>query len=855
MVTAVSVASRVADGAALWHRCDRRSGMTAFKRALWVTLAALLLVALPRVAAALDCQGMMPLPDDVRVVPPAPDVPQDLARFSGAWSGAWRDAGGVDTQCNTLVIEEVHANGFLRVVYSVGASPRMGSGTPYVARTTARLADGALRFVLPTALRSALAYRFDGNELAGTFEAGGSARLRRRPDAGDVAALRCDRPASPTSAPQSGGARDRLTASELSGSATPDGPVHNDYFMPVGAPTPARHTLRGLVTVAAGSLAGRRDGCAIVPRRTPAFSFAVFSEGEHLVPVARGDIVADAIILGPGRVWSEPGDGGLSRGSFPFTMVNPLTNSAHNGLATFVFDEAHVSALRVQLVQETAPWSEVDLWGRLHVTYTPGPIADEAAARAAFTEEVRRQTPIRPWSALGRSAALDAFDGDAAPAEISANGMVADGVLYLRGCNTRQGPYPYCRAMRHGVFSVTKSAAGAIALLRLAQKYGDAVLDEKLVDYLPPGLAHAGWNNVTFGNLLDMATGIGDEGRERDDTVYADENRPKMVRWVRLKSAREKIQGALDYGTYPWGPGAVLRYNSTQTFLLAAAMDAYLKRREGPGAHLWDMVRREVFEPIGIAHAPKLHTIEADGSRGIPLLGYGLYLTVDDVAKLTTLLQNGGRHDGTQLLSPTVLARALFRSSATAGLPNTQRNRFGEGRYSLSFWSVAYTTATGCAFQIPYMAGLGGNLVALLPNGVSVFRFSDADHFDLDAMILAGESIRPFCGAIPPTTRPAPLAALTSAELAAEVPGHTFTVGRQQLHFASGGRLYGRAGSDANLGTWAIEGERLCRTWTTWDHGIRRCYVIVRDGDAYVFDMPQRFARFPARRTAGGFAP
>lgn len=79
-------------------------------------------------------------------------------------------------------------------------------------------------------------------------------------------------------------------------------------------------------------------------------------------------------------------------------------------------------------------------------------------------------------------------------------------------------------------------------MLRLAQKYGDAVLDEKLVDYLPPGLAHAGWNNVTFGNLLDMVTGIGDEGRERDDTVYADENRPKMVRWVRLKSAREKTR-------------------------------------------------------------------------------------------------------------------------------------------------------------------------------------------------------------------------------------------------------------------------------------------------------------------------
>jgi hypothetical protein len=58
-----------------------------------------------------------------------------------------------------------------------------------------------------------------------------------------------------------------------------------------------------------------------------------------------------------------------------------------------------------------------------------------------------------------------------------------------------------------------------------------------------------------------------------------------------------------------------------------------------------------------------------------------------------------------------------------------------------------------------------------------------------------------------------------------------------------------------HVGMWAIEGERLCRTWTTWDHGIRRCYVIVRDGDAYVFDLPERFGRFPARRTADGFAP
>ena len=70
------------------------------------------------------------------------------------------------------------------------------------------------------------------------------------------------------------------------------------------------------------------------------------------------------------------------------------------------------------------------------------------------------------------------------PEDISANGLIVDGVVYLRGCNTRYGPYPYCRDMRQGVFSVTKSLGAAVALLRLAQKYGDEVFDLKIKDYV-----------------------------------------------------------------------------------------------------------------------------------------------------------------------------------------------------------------------------------------------------------------------------------------------------------------------------------------------------------------------------------
>jgi len=198
----------------------------------------------------------------------------------------------------------------------------------------------------------------------------------------------------------------------------------------------------------------------------------------------------------------------------------------------------------------------------------------------------------------------------------------------------------------------------------------------------------------------------------------------------------------------------VLRYSSVNTFVLAAAMDSFLKRQAGPHAHLWEMVVAEVFRPIGISHLTTRHTQEPDGSRGIPPLGYGLYPTLDNIAKLTALLHNGGRHQDQQLLSPAKLAEALYKTDAR-GLPSGLKNQFGEGRYHLSFWSIPHRTHTGCFFQIPFMAGRGGNRVILLPNGISAFRFTDGHSRDIKAMVLAAEAIRSFpCPAQSAETQP-----------------------------------------------------------------------------------------------------
>ena len=57
---------------------------------------------------------------------------------------------------------------------------------------------------------------------------------------------------------------------------------------------------------------------------------------------------------------------------------------------------------------------------------------------------------------------------------------------------------------------------------------------------------------------------------------------------------------------------------------------------------------------------------------------------------------------------------------------------------------ASYRTDNGCFFQILYMAGYGGNLVVLLPNGISACRIADGDNSDLVALVLEAEAVRPF---------------------------------------------------------------------------------------------------------------
>lgn len=185
---------------------------------LLISLVMFVLARAASAEAALDCRHALPLPDDVRLVPPAADVPADVARFAGAWSGGWTDRKGNEAQCSMLVVEEVFANGYARSIYSIGGTGSLGSGIPNVWRVTGRIEGDVLLFSLPIPAGGRFAYRIDGARLSATFNNDeGRASFAR---ISDPAALACRRDARVASAAPAS-VRDRLTRDDLFATASP----------------------------------------------------------------------------------------------------------------------------------------------------------------------------------------------------------------------------------------------------------------------------------------------------------------------------------------------------------------------------------------------------------------------------------------------------------------------------------------------------------------------------------------------------------------------------------------------------------------------------------------------------------
>ena len=480
------------------------------------------------------------------------------------------------------------------------------------------------------------------------------------------------------------------------------------------------------------------------PQMFPAVRLTFVTVGDDLVPTTQEVISAASsgrgksywdLIVQPGAVWSEAGEHGWSRAGFLFELVNSLEGETHNGIATFAYRRGATTKLRIQIVQQTAPYYVVDHFtatAQLGVRWARAKPADLDEARLRYQASLRDAPRMARWEDLESKVSathLESFD-DGKSADIVVAGLDYRGTFYLKPCASAAGPLPWCDRVRFGVWSATKSLVNEIALLRLAQKYGPGVFNERIADYVPQAASFPGWKNVRFVDAANMATGVGNGSLRRDPNRITDGTEDNYSQWYEARTKDQKILAVLtDAKPYPWGPGQAARYRDQDMFMLGVAMDNYVKRKEGPETSIWSMVLREVFEPIGILYAPINKTIEAPPRAGQPLMAFGYYPTVGDIVRIARLYQNAGAYQGRQILYSPQIGKILSRSS-TPGLPTGQSSSFGVNYYFNSFWKIAYRSPRGCEMYYPQMMGYGGNVVALFPNKITGIRIAKISQDD-----------------------------------------------------------------------------------------------------------------------------
>lgn len=475
----------------------------------------------------------------------------------------------------------------------------------------------------------------------------------------------------------------------------------------------------------------------------PKLEIDFVSHGGELIPRLKEKIITRHqsnsywdVLVGTGNVWQEEDDGEWSRASFPLTLTDRWVGQARNCVATFVFKTDTVSNICLQCSQETADIEDRQLGnlsGILPAKLQAKQFADSPQIIERHNQSKSRRLPVYPLSEIDANHDVaDYFEQmirTNAPTSLGA--VLLNHRLYLHPPQTRHGPYPYPDEMRHGLYSVTKSMAGALALMYFAERYQDDVFNALISNYVPALANHPGWQGVTFSHTLNMVTGtIGGEGSEH-----------LFQTLISAETAEEAINNIARLGDAPEPPGQKFNYASTNLFVLSYALQKYVEEKEGKPINYWNLVQENVLVPIGAEHFTLLHTLEPEKSQAIPILAYGALPTIDEAAKIALLFAHGGSYNGQQLLNPERV-REVFGETEWKGY--STNNDFRGSRYQHTFWSKEINTGK-CQTTVTYMLGFGENYVVFLPSQAIIFRFLDEHDLDIDQLIKAVENIQSSC--------------------------------------------------------------------------------------------------------------
>ncbi len=253
----------------------------------------------------------------------------------------------------------------------------------------------------------------------------------------------------------------------------------------------------------------------------------------------------------------------------------------------------------------------------------------------------------------------------------------------------------------HSVNSVTKSVLSALVGVALREGLLDS-LDRRVADLLPAYaslLDDPGKRALTLRHLLRMAGGF---------PPMPIEEFPRLERPVEAALARPLAHA----------PGATFQYDDASAHLVSAIL------ARAAGTSVAAFARRALFGPLGIraegaarairegtggphtAHPFGLWGDDADGCawmvdrQGLHLGGFGLHLTLREMAKLGYLYLRGGRWDDAPIVPPDYV-RVSTRPQSAAG----------DLGYGYLWWVPRHELDPSAFFA----AGYGGQYIDVLP--------------------------------------------------------------------------------------------------------------------------------------------
>ncbi len=278
------------------------------------------------------------------------------------------------------------------------------------------------------------------------------------------------------------------------------------------------------------------------------------------------------------------------------------------------------------------------------------------------------------------SAAVEAFARglDA----LARQGTRIHGYLLLRHGKVISEGYwaPHPADAPHQLFSLSKSFTSSA--IGIAQGEGLLSIDDHLVDFFPERLSSRvsqRMRRVTLRHLLTMASGHAACPLPR----YTKDNGQQD--WV----------GRFLEDELPYEPGTRFIYNSGATFMLSAVL------QKVTGQRVSQYLRPRLFDPLGFGEV-----VWDRNPDGIDIGGWGLWLSVEEIAAFAQLWLQGGAWNGRQLIPRDYVVMASRKQIENATIPWSSPPDWNQG-YGFQFWMCRYGCFRG--------DGYAGQIALMMP--------------------------------------------------------------------------------------------------------------------------------------------